>query len=202
MLLRSIHRLSIILFPGILLLSALAVNVGAKDKHPKPTPPARDEILVVAHIPTTGDAVTGFLTTQHYKRNYLYAEHASGKTVTLIDVTNVSSPALLAEMSDPAGISDALVAVTGNAALVATANQQASAPPGAQNFRILSFADPLHPTIQQEFKGITATARDDKRGLIFLANADGIWILQQQYAIDPAQAKLQKEIERSIYETP
>jgi hypothetical protein len=27
--------------------------------------------------------------------------------------------------------------------------------------------------------------RDDRRGLIFLANADGIWILRQKLAEDP-----------------
>lgn len=193
---RSNACISIILAVGI-----FSLNAWANNKHSKPTPPAPDEIQVVAHIPQTGEAITRFLTTQHYKRDYLYAEHASGKTVTLIDVTNIGSPALLAEMSDPTGSSDALIAVTGNAALVTTANQQPLSP-SAQTFRILSFVDPLHPKIQQEFKGVTATARDDKRGLIFLANADGIWILQQQYAIDPEQAKLQKEIERSIYETP
>lgn len=196
MLLRTTTSVALLLFVGI-----LSVNAWGKDKHPKPTPPARDEIQVVAHIPANGDAVTGFLTTQHYNRNYLYAEHVSGKTVTLIDITDVRSPGLLAEMTDPAGGSDALFAVTGNAALVAAGNRQ-MIPASPQTFRILSYADPMHPTIQQEFKGVTAISRDDKRGLIFLADADGIWILQQQYAIDPEQAKLQREIERSIYETP
>lgn len=183
MLLRATTSVPLILFVGI-----VSVNVWAKDKHPQPTPPAHDEIQVIAHIPATGDAVTGFLTTQHYRRNYLYAEHASGKSVTLIDVTNLSSPALLAEMSDPAGGSDALVAAAGNAALVATGGGPAPQAP-AQTFRILSFADPMHPAIQQEFKGVTATARDDKRGLIFLANSDGIWILQQRFAPDPEAEK-------------
>lgn len=184
MLVPAIHRVSLILF-----VSTLAVNAWSKDKHSTPTPPAHDEIQVVAHIPAIGDAVSGFLTTQHYRRNYLYAEHASGKTVTLIDITNLERPSVLAEMSDPAGRPDALVAVTGNAALVTTADQRALIPASAQTFRILSFADPAHPTIQQEFKGVTATARDDKRGLIFLANSDGIWILHQQFAPDPEAEK-------------
>lgn len=182
--LRATTSVPLLLFVGL-----ASVSAWAKDKHPKPSPPAHDQIQVVAHISVTGDAVTGFLTTQHYKRKYLYAEHASGKTVTLIDITNVSSPALLAEMSDPAGGSDAFVAVAGNAALVATGDGQAPTSAPAQTFRILSFADPMHPTIQQEFKAVTAMARDDKRGLIFLSNPDGIWILQQQFAPDPEAEK-------------
>lgn len=164
---------------------ASAAALYAKTKHSKPEPTPQDQIQVVAHIPTTGEAIVRFLTTQHYRRDYLYAERQSGKTVTLIDITNINRPAVLAEMSDPAGLSDGLVAVTGNAALVATANHQTEAPPSPQTFRILSYANPLHPTVQQEFAGVTATARDDKRGLIFLANSEGVWILQQQFAMDP-----------------
>jgi hypothetical protein len=182
---RNLRHFSI--FSLSLLISIAALN--AKDKHPKAQPDApQDQIAVVAHLPLTGGAVTRFLTTEHYRRDYLYAEHESGKAVTLIDVTKLSSPAVLADMTYPAGGSDNLVAVTGNAALVAaTAN---NATPGTpQTFRIMSFTDPLHPAVKQEFAGVTAMSRDDKRGLIFLANADGVWILQEKYAMDPAYEK-------------
>jgi MFS family permease len=62
-------------------------------------------------------------------------------------------------------------------------------PAPAQIIRIMNLADPLHPTVAQEFKGVTATSRDAQPGLILLANADGIWILQQHFALDPAVEK-------------
>jgi hypothetical protein len=171
----------------VIALVLFAGTLNAKDKHPKP--PAQDEIEVVAHIPVNGNPVNRFLTTQHYRRNYLYAERESGKTVTLLDITNVNHPAVIAEMTEPAGSTDNLVAVTGNAALVSVAAKQSKTELEPQTFRIMSFADPLHPTVEKEFKAVTAMARDDKRGLIFLANADGIWILQQQFAPDPEAEK-------------
>lgn len=174
-------------FSLIVALAMLPLSGYAKDKHPKQ--PAQDQIKVVAHIPVSGSNIIRFLTTQHYRRNYLYAEHESGNMVTLVDITNTSRPAVLSEMSDPAGAPDNLIDVTGNAALVATADRQVPTAPATQTFRILNFADPLHPKVEQEFKGVTATARDDRRGLIFLANSDGIWILQQQFAPDPAAEK-------------
>ncbi len=183
MLLRRVHSL-----PLIFALVTFAGSVAAKDKHPKATP--QDRIQVIAHIPATGGRVVRFLTTDHYRRNYLYAEQESGKTLTLIDITNVSRPAVLAELADPAGSADNLVAVAGNAALVAVdKSQQPDDRPSPQTFRILSFADPLHPAVQQEFKGVTAIARDDRRGLIFLADSDGVWILEQQLAPDPEAEK-------------
>jgi hypothetical protein len=182
---RNLRHLSI--FSVSLLISV--ATVGAKDKHRKTQPDApQDQISVVAHLPLTGGAVTRFLTTEHYRRDYLYAEHESGKTVTLIDVTKLNSPAVLADMTYPTGGSDNLVAVTGNAALVAASNNNVSSMT-PQTFRIMNFTDPLHPAVKQEFAGVTAMARDEKRGLIFLANADGVWILQEQLAMDPAYEK-------------
>jgi len=163
-------------------LTFLCASAYGKDKQTKTADPAQDQIEVVAHLPLTGATITGFQETQHYRRLYLYAEHESGKAVSLIDITNSAQPALLAEIP-----SESLVAVAGNAALVS--NQTSSAPVAQQTFRIMSLADPLHPTVKQQFDNVTAMARDEKRGLIFLANASGIWILQQKYAQDPEAEK-------------
>ena len=50
----------------------------------------------------------------------------------------------------------------------------------------MSFADPQHPTVQQEFANVSAFARDENRGLIFLANPQGVWILHEKLAMDPS----------------
>lgn len=143
---------------------------------------------MVGHIQLAGDSIVRFLSTQHYRRNYLYAEHESGKAVTLIDVTNIAHPSLLADVDNLPGGADALVEAAGNAALISTIAEKTERSE-RRAFRIMSFANPQHPTVQQEFKDVTAVARDDKRGLIFLANSDGVWILRQQYAPDPETEK-------------
>ena len=160
------------------------IGLYGKDKHQKIEPP-QDQIQVVAHTPVPGGAIVRFLVTQHYRRDYLYAEHQSGKAVTLIDVTNVDRPAVIADMSYPLSASGDLVAVAGNVALVTAANSQTETPQAPGTFRILNFADPIHPVVQHEFTDVTATARDERRGLIFLANPEGVWVLRQQLATDP-----------------
>ena len=179
-------------YRGTLLSVALvlcAAGLSGKTQHGQQTDPSQDEIRVVAHVEVPGGlAVTRFLTTQHYRRNYLYAEHAAGQPVTLIDVTTVQKPAVLANVSSPEGSDFKLVAVTGNAAL-ASSEQDASPAATPQTFRIMSFADPLHPAVRQEFAGVTAMAKDEKRGLIYLANPQGVWILEQRYAPDPQAEK-------------
>ena len=81
------------------------------------------------------------------------------------------------------------MAVAGTAALV---NSELGIPVSAgapQTLKIMDFSDPLHPKVAREFTGVTAIGRNDPRGLIFVANQDGIWILQQHLADDPEMEK-------------
>jgi hypothetical protein len=170
-------------------LTMLAPLVNAKDKKPKAAAP-KDEIEVVGHIPVTNGPVRQFLATQHYSSYYLYAERGPGQAATLIDVTRISQPAVLAEVAyAPDSGSGSLSVVAGTAALVSSepATPAATQPP--QTIRIMDFSDPANPKVAREFTGVTAMSRDAGRGLIFVANADGIWILRQHFAEDPEVQK-------------
>jgi hypothetical protein len=164
---------------------AILIPLSAKDKKPKSLP--QDTIEVVAHIAITSGPVLRLLTTEHYSSHYLYAEHAAGAPVTLIDTTKADHPAVLAEVAYPSTGSDSLVVVSGTSALVTSGGAPQSTTP--QTIRILDFSDPRNPKVAREFTGVTAINRDDRRGLIFLANADGVWILHQNRAEDPEVAK-------------
>jgi len=50
----------------------------------------------------------------------------------------------------------------------------------------MSFANFEYPKVVREFSGVTAIGRDDPRGSIYLADAAGVWILQERPAEDPA----------------
>ncbi len=164
-------------------LAVLASGINAKNKKPS-APAAKDEIEVVGHIPLMDGPVTRFLTTQHFISYYLYAEHGTGGKVTLIDVSKTGQPLILGDVSYASGNgTDSLTAVAGTAALV-TSVPSAAAPLLPQAIRIMDFSDPQNPKIAREFTGVTAMSRDD-RGLTFLANSEGIWILRQHLAEDP-----------------
>lgn len=173
---------------------ALVLSVGlvapsiAAIQNDRNTP--EDRIEVVGHFPLAGGSVNRLLATQHYGRSYLYAEAMSGRAVTVIDVTNVESPFLVAsESSPPNGNGDDLLAVAGSAVLTASPQVEPEALPQPQSVSIVSFADPAHPKITRKFTGVTAIGRDNQRGLVFLANADGVWILRERLAEDPAVLK-------------
>ena len=179
---------SLVLSVGLL---ALSTAVQAKNKKVK-TPPKepQDEIEVVGHIPLTNGPVRRFVSTQHYSSYYLYVEYAASKSVTLIDVTKAARPAVLADVSYPSSGGDtSLFTVAGTAALVTEEPGSAAPASAAQTIRIMDFSDPLHPKVAREFTGVTALSRDDRRGLIFVANSEGVWILHQSFAEDPEVEK-------------
>ena len=169
----------------ITILCLTVISLSAKDKKPKkPTAAAQDTIEVVAHLPPQSGPVRRFLTTEHFSSHYLYIEHDAGEGVTLIDVTRPNQPAILGQVAYPTAPGpDSLVLVSGTAALVTSG--PAAQPAAPQTIRILDFSDPQHPKVAREFSGVTAINRDDRRGLIYLANAEGIWILHQNRAEDP-----------------
>jgi hypothetical protein len=178
-------------FSLLAVLGAIVLPVAAQAKNKKTKAvdkDPQDSIEVVGHIPAANGPVTRFLSTQHYSSFYLYAEHQTGQGVTLIDVTKANKPSVLTEVAALPGGSDSLAVVAGTAALVSSTPASPVAP-AAQTIRIMDFSDPQHPKVTREFAGVTATSRDDRRGLIFVANSEGIWILQQHLAEDPEVEK-------------
>ncbi len=190
----------------LLLLCTPTLAMYAKSKHTEAD--RQDDIEVVAHLPLPGsELVTHLVETRHCRQEYLYAEHESHEHVTLINITSPEHPAMMGEIQLPSDTPEHLRSVVGNAALIeapSSASQPSGANPGpvGQTYRVMSFLDPAHPTVKQEFTGVTAIGSDDKRGLIFLANKDGLWVLHEKFAMSPEDEALQRSIEHSIYDTP
>lgn len=150
----------------------------AKAKN-KPAGP-QDSIDVLANIPSTGGSVTRVTETQHYSRTYLYLEHSAGG-LTLVDITDARHPSVLGNLDVPGA---SVLAAAGDAALVSSdAAPVASARP--RTMTIMNFADPAHPQTVRQFTNVTCTAADNGRGLIFVANSEGLWILHRNPAEDP-----------------
>jgi hypothetical protein len=58
-----------------------------------------------------------------------------------------------------------------------------------ETVRIMDLSDPRDLKVAREFTGVTAIGRDDRRGLVFVANSEGIWVLRQHLAQDPEVEK-------------
>ena len=173
-------------FIAIVLMAAVfGLPLSARDKKKDKAAAAQDEIRVEAHIVVPGGAITQFAATTHYNRSYVYAERGSGQPVTLLDVTNPAQPKILSEVaSSSSAVTGNLVAAAGTAALSTSAGT--STTPATQTLRLMDFSDSSNPKVTQQFDGVTAVQRLSN-GLIMVANGDGVWILSQHLAPDPAE---------------
>jgi hypothetical protein len=138
-----------------------------------------DSFDVVAHLALTGGAITSLVTTSHFSRSYLYTESLSSHTVTLFDVTDFASPKVLSRLNS----SDSLLTAAGDAVLISA--DPSTPVPGGKKISIVDFSDKSNPKIVREFAGVTSMTADTPRGLVFLANAEGLWILHRNQPIDP-----------------
>jgi hypothetical protein len=142
-----------------------------------------DQIDVLANVPVTGGPITRFTLTRHYSRSYLYMEHAS-HVVTLVDITDAQHPAVVANLDLPATQSGTVLTAAGDAALISS---EGAAPDAIKEktMTIVNFADRAHPQTVRQFNKVTCTGADESRGLVFVANDEGLWILHRNPAEDP-----------------
>jgi len=128
----------------------------------------------------------------HWRRNYLYLGHDSESPVTILDVTDPTAPKAVGTLDLPMQEANGNVStVVGNAVLVASS----TSPPAPETVTILNFADSEHPKVARQFSGVTSMLEDSSRGLIYLANAEGLWVLRPVPATD---TELEKEYEEYI----
>lgn len=160
------------------------------------TKPAEVPAKVIAHL-SLQEAPGGemLLQTTGDKR-YMYVQKASKQGFTVIDVTKPGLPSLV---DRPASLNDA---TAGKLEMVSPEVGLAEIPdknskrvirstdnPG-ETVKILDLSDPAHPKVLQTFTGVTSTLQDPGRGLIYLANNEGLWILSHRRpGLTPAKKK-------------
>jgi hypothetical protein len=166
------------------LLLALAPDlVSGKDKAKRDQTPQQDQISVDAHIAVPGGPVVRFVATKHYDRTYVYVEHGPGQPTTLLDVSSPGKPLVVSQL-DLTTAATNLVAVAGTAALSSSAvHDQTNV--ASQTIRLMDFSDPKNPKVTRQFEGVTAVEKLSG-GVILLANPEGVWVLSQHLADDPA----------------
>jgi hypothetical protein len=181
---RNVRTYSVRLAVSLSGVSLLARNKGE-------LPSDSDRIAGIAHVPLSGDPVIQLTLGVHWRRNYLYLDHRRGP-VTVLDVTDPKVPTKTGtvDISNQEGNGN-LSAVVGTAVVVVSS----ASTPAPQTVTILSLADTEHPKVAQQFSGVTSMLQDGSRGLIYLTNPEGLWVLRMEPATDVA---LEKEYDNYI----
>jgi len=174
---------AVIAIIGSVVLLALFPEVFAK-KPDKPTQAAS----VIAHVPLEGAVGAQMYLQARGDKRYIYVDQGTNQGYTVVDITKPAQPSVIRH------VDTGKVQVVGSDLAMAESPEEgktvARSHPPTQSVTLLDTSDPANPKTIQTFQGVTSVLEDNTRGLIFLTNGEGLWILQQTVAtMRPARKK-------------
>jgi hypothetical protein len=154
---------------------------------PKEKKSAVSNLGVIAHVQLDGGAATHMVLMEKNGKEYLYLALAASSGVCVFDVTTPEAPHKLERFAEAGGAQATDFQLVGDALAVSSRSGEAlsgSPDSASRSVTILNMTNPTDPQSIQTFAGVTSVVADNARGLIYLSNDEGLWIVQ---ARQPAQ---------------
>jgi hypothetical protein len=126
---------------------------------------------VVAHVQLSGGPVTQMLLVRKNGREYLVLGPDSPAGITILDVSNPDQPRAISTTSGATGAPSAEVRLVADT-LTLFGSSDAGTASSANSKEMRSFS------------GVTASLKDKARGLIYVTNGDGLWIVKTKQKIE------------------
>jgi hypothetical protein len=164
---------------------ATAPSAFAKSRKSKPAEPI---VAVVGHVALTGPPAVQMFVQEHGRQQYLLIEQASKEGFTIIDVTKPSQAVIVKQVAWPNQASNGKLQLVKAGLVLSTASENNSgtaAGSSTESLNLLDLRDPANPKTIQGFTGVTTVLLDESRSLMYITNAEGLWILQYKQE-DPA----------------
>lgn len=159
---------------------------------PKEKKAAGSNLGVIAHLTLDGGAATRMVLMQKSGREYLYVAFGSAAGICIFDVTTPSAPRKLERFAGAGGQQTSDFQQVGDTMTVTSRTGEGpivSSDGPARSVTILNTTDPASPRAIQTFSGVTSVVSDQAHGQIYLANGEGLWIVQakqQSQQADPS----------------
>jgi hypothetical protein len=148
----------------------------------------QEHVKVVANLPLDGMHVNQMFMQQRDSKFYLYLHRPIKEAFALVDVTNPDKPALLTReaLKEPPG-SQVLPPASGSV-LALTVTPEGGPPhstPTAvqlptETVQFVDTSNPKSAKTVKTFKGVTSLYTDNARKLVYLVNAEGLWIVSHR----------------------
>ena len=175
---------------------AAAVVIMSAPRLSANTKPTEVPAKVIAHLALKDAPGSEMLLQNKGDKQYLYVQKASRQGFTVIDVTKPVLPSLVKNNAQSGDATAGKLEIVGpdvGLAEVPDKNSKGvirNSESPTETVKILDLSDPAHPKVLQTFTGVTSILQDPSRGLIYLANNDGLWILNHSRpGLTPAKKK-------------
>ena len=172
---RRLDRAGMIFSAAVVVVSALSMAANTK--------PTEVPAKVIAHLALQEAPGSEMLLQSKGDKHFLYLQKASKQGFTVVDVTKPELPSLV-KRSAPSDDATAgkLEMVSPDVGLAEVPDKYSkgvirNTDNPTETVKILDLSDPAHPKVLQTFTRVTSILQDPSRGLIYLANNEGLWIL-------------------------
>jgi hypothetical protein len=178
-------------------LMGASAEAKSKDKSRKTGAERAVGIYLLSHTPLPETTISNIAPVSDPDRQLIQLTDNVHGTITLLDVGTPKQPKVLQKFQLPAELAQSNAQTRiGDATLFMAPEGVPAAHTDPQAVTLVSFADPANPKTLQKFGGVTAFWNDRGRELIYLANSDGLWILEVYSAADK---RLEAEFEKMLY---
>ncbi len=140
-------------------------------------------VQVVGHLSLDGVQATQLFVRQSDRgRRYLYALPVQGHSVVIVNISDPVHPLIEGRVNyqDESRTGD-VTPVGRNAAIVEIADRPAVERGEAQSLRnigVMDLSDPAHPKLACRFANVSGYLADESKSLIYIVNAEGLWIVR------------------------
>jgi len=148
---------------------------------PKTKKAVDSNLGVIAHVQLDRGSATSMFLVQKNGRRYLYLGVGASSSVCVFDVTTPAAAHRVERFEGAGNAQAAEFQLVGDALSVSSRPSNAavgSVETAQRSVTILNMTDPANPQTIQTFSGVTSTVSDDARGLIYLSNKEGLWVVQ------------------------
>ena len=153
--------------------AAIGIALAGPVVNAKPNPNKGEDkpANVVAHVQLSGGPVTRMLLVRKEGKEYLLVGLDSPASVAVFDVSNPDRPRNIDTTAGATGAPSAEVKVVADT-LTLFGSSDAGTTSSANSKDMRSFS------------GVTASMKDKARGLIYLTNGDGLWIVKTKQRVE------------------
>ena len=154
-------------------LAAIGIALAGPVVNAKPRPNKGEDkpANVVAHVQLSGGPVTRMLLVKKEGKEYLLVGLNSTAGVAVFDVSNPDRPRAMDTNSSATGAPSAEVKVIADTlTLFGSSDAGTSSAANSKDLR--------------SFSGVTASIKDKARGLVYVTNGDGLWIVKSKQRVE------------------
>jgi hypothetical protein len=159
---------------------------------------ASQTVDVVGRVELASKPVTSMVLVENGRKQYLYVTMGPSARLSVVDVTDSKKARIVERAAISVPVAAGEVVPFGDTRAMILTTPEGSATPSvsganSQAVTILDVQNPANPTVARIFHGVTSLVTDGGRSLIYVADADGLWILKARDKTQPAPSLAEEQ---------